>query len=48
MPDKHEPCDNTTCQIGLAYDAGGFYKVSNGYATTQNVYISTIKTRTAS
>jgi len=33
-------------QIGFAYNAGGFYQVSNGYGTTQNIYITSIKTRT--
>jgi hypothetical protein len=36
-------------QIGLAYNSGaGKYEVSNGYATPQDVFICTLKTRLAS
>jgi hypothetical protein len=36
-------------QIGLAYNSGpGKYEVSNGYATPQDVFIATLKTRSAS
>ena len=35
-------------QIGLSYDAGpSKYKISNGYAASQDVYICTVKTRAA-
>jgi hypothetical protein len=36
-------------EIGLAYNGGaGKYRINNGYGTTQFVYITTIRTRTAS
>ena len=36
-------------QIGLSYNGGsGKYEISNGYASSQQVYICTIKTRSAS
>ena len=36
-------------QIGLSYDAGpSKYKISNGYAASQDVYICTVKTRATS
>lgn len=36
-------------QIGLTYDSGiGKYKISNGYATSQSIYIASLKTRLAS
>ena len=36
-------------QIGLVYNGGaGKYRVNNGYATSQSMFISTIRTRTSS
>jgi hypothetical protein len=36
-------------QIGLVYDSGaGKYRINNGYATSQSIFITTIRTRTGS
>jgi hypothetical protein len=39
----------TLNQIGLAYNPGaGKYRINNGYATSQSIFITTIRTRTTS
>ena len=36
-------------QIGLTYNSGtGKYRISNGHSTTQNIFVTTIRTRTSS
>ena len=36
-------------QIGLAYNSGtGKYRISNGHSSTQNIFVTTIRTRTSS
>jgi len=36
-------------QIGLTYNSGaGKYQISNGFATTQNIYIAGLQTRVSS